>query len=110
MSYEMARIKDNVDDVIPSRWMSKQLRSSDIRNVRFCFLMTTNVDVLSLLKSVHEGREKSKEVGTSHLDRKGFPATRASFVFLSIEWNNIYINNPTKATAFHILSFNPFQE
>lgn len=48
------------------------------------------------------------ELGISNLDSEVLHVTRSSSVLLLIEVAGLYINNATKSTAFHALSFYRF--
>lgn len=65
--------------------------------MRFGQLMKKNSNVLLLLESLSEGREKGNMLGISHLNSVVLHGTRASFDVQVIEAADFYINYRTKS-------------
>lgn len=72
--------------------------------------MKMNSDVLPVLESLNEGREKGEDLGIQQLDSDVSHGTRGSLVVLLREAADFYINNRTKPTALHNTSFYQFNE
>lgn len=71
----MSRIKNIVNDTIPSKYLPKHSRSTSVESGRFGHLMTKNSNVLPLLEYLNEGRKDGKELRMSLLVSKRFHAT-----------------------------------
>lgn len=54
VSFDRDRIRDIVDDMMPSRYLPMQSRSSHVRYMRFCRLIENHPNVMSLLESLNE--------------------------------------------------------
>lgn len=104
-SFVEARIKDTVDDMMPSQHLLEQSLFSRVRFVRFSRMMIKNENVLPLLESLNEIREGDNELGMSYSDREVLQATQSSFVVLFTEAADLYINNPSKPTTFQSTAF-----
>lgn len=70
--------------------------------------MTKNSDLLQLPESLNEDQEYGEGLGILHLCIEMFHGNKASFVVLLIEAADFSINNPTKSTDFHAISFYTF--
>lgn len=104
------RIKDIAHDMIPSRYLLRQSRSSHVGYVRSACLMKKNYNALPLLEFLNESREDGKEIGISHLNSVKIHATRVSFFDLLVKRTEFYIDNQARSTAFHAFSFSQFFE
>lgn len=101
ISFIEACIKNIFNDMMPSQYLPKQLRSSYVRYGRFGLLMKKNGDLFPLLESRNNCWKDGKEQVISHLDSEVLHASRGDFVVLLIESTDFYINNPTKSMALH---------
>lgn len=85
-------IKYIVDDVMTSRYLAKQSRTSYTPFVRLGGLMRKNPKTLSLMESPNNNYVNANEVEISYLNSKVSRSHRASYVFLLIEATEYYIS------------------
>lgn len=104
IAFSESQVKDIVDDTLWSRHLPKQSPSLYSLYVRIGSLIKT-FTVLPLLELLSESKKDGTKLVISHLDTWVLHGTRRNFVFLLIEADKFYINNPTKSAAFHVPSF-----
>lgn len=104
-SFAEAVSKIIVDDRLPQRYLTEQWWLVYVRYRKFSRPMTRNVHILPLLEVLKEGGKSGEELWIPPFDIEVLHATRGGFVVLPIEAVEFYINNLTKSTAFHSLSF-----
>lgn len=105
--FSEACIKDIIDDMMQSPYLSKQSHSFYVRHVVFNGLTKKNTDVLTLLESLNPGWKSCNELGISHPDRNMLRGTQIAVLVLLKEVANSYTNHATKSTVFH--GPNPYQ-
>lgn len=110
LSFAETCIKDILDNIMPSRYLSKQSRFSYVRYMKLGQPNTNNTDILRLLESLNGGREDSKELRISHLMKEGLHATSGCFVFLQREAADANISNYMESPIIHAPRFCLFDE
>lgn len=85
MFFTTARINYIANDMMLSRYLLNQSRSSFIRYVRFGAESMKTADLLPLLESMIKDRYNRKKLMVSHLNSEEIHATRASLAVLLVK-------------------------
>lgn len=101
VSFDKARIKNVIDNIMISRYLRRHFPSSYVWYGKFDQRITRNATVWPFLESLNEGREDSKELRISGMNGEMLRSTNSGLVVLRIAVTDFCVNDRLKITVFH---------